>query len=669
MSAFVVSSKFTAKDHYSSVITKMSSRTKKFVSSAVSGFTRVGASVTSLETRISSMLGRLGLTKGLIAGLSLVTLFTLGSGAVVKYDENIQSLQAITGVTGKQFETFESQIASVSKEFKISGAVVAKSFEQIGSAQPELLKSAESLAKVSAASIILSRASRQDLQSSTDSVTSSLNQFNLKASSSNRVINVLAAGAKEGAAAIPLVTESLIKFGAVADSANVSIEGSVALIELLGQKSIFGAEAGTSLRNVINKLSSAKGLPRMALTQLAKYGVNLDIVSDKNLDFAVRLRELSKIQEDSVALTKVFGVENLLAGKIILGNVSKFEKLRTAVTGTNEATKQAAINSASFSESLGRLRGSFENVFISGTKSTGVLSSFGGVVDFVADNMGLIIGTAGLFVGGLLAISLATKTVIAVQTVWSFLMGVLAAANVGFAASATLNTASITGMSVAMGVAAVATKVWTAAQWLINAALTANPIGLIVVGIGALIAGIVLLVRNWDSVTEAVSNFGDTAFGKFTMLFTPIGFIVNLIKDIGAQWSVVTNAFKSGGILAGLKQIGSSILSLLLKPIESLLKLVGKIPGLSFVSDIADNITDFRTDLGGGVAPAESSGVRDPSITSEVVREQNFVERLESETTRTNDFNLNINNNTGLDADLDGDDLPQFNFAGTTGDF
>ena len=49
-------------------------------------------------------------------------------------------------------------------------------------------------------------------------------------------------------------------------------------------------------------------------------------------------------------------------------------------------------------------------------------------------------------------------------------------------------------------------KVVTIAQWAWNTAMTANPIGLIIVGVGALIAGIVLLIKNWDKVTEAVSK-------------------------------------------------------------------------------------------------------------------------------------------------------------------
>jgi tape measure domain-containing protein len=45
-----------------------------------------------------------------------------------------------------------------------------------------------------------------------------------------------------------------------------------------------------------------------------------------------------------------------------------------------------------------------------------------------------------------------------------------------------------------------------AAQWVWNAAMTANPIGLVIAAIAALIAGIVLLVMNWDTVTQFLTN-------------------------------------------------------------------------------------------------------------------------------------------------------------------
>ena len=46
------------------------------------------------------------------------------------------------------------------------------------------------------------------------------------------------------------------------------------------------------------------------------------------------------------------------------------------------------------------------------------------------------------------------------------------------------------------------TKGYTAVQWLLNAAMSANPIGLLVLAIGGLITAGVLLWKNWDTVKE-----------------------------------------------------------------------------------------------------------------------------------------------------------------------
>jgi len=53
---------------------------------------------------------------------------------------------------------------------------------------------------------------------------------------------------------------------------------------------------------------------------------------------------------------------------------------------------------------------------------------------------------------------------------------------------------------------AIVTKLVTVAQWLWNAAMTANPIGLIIAAIAGLVVGIIFLVKNWDKVVEFFRN-------------------------------------------------------------------------------------------------------------------------------------------------------------------
>ena len=65
---------------------------------------------------------------------------------------------------------------------------------------------------------------------------------------------------------------------------------------------------------------------------------------------------------------------------------------------------------------------------------------------------------------------------------------------------------------------AVRQKIITAAQWLWNAALTANPIGLVITGVGALIGAGVLLVKNWKPVVSWFNGVIDSIAKKFSWI-------------------------------------------------------------------------------------------------------------------------------------------------------
>ncbi|HEY7009083.1 MAG TPA: hypothetical protein VH395_09095 [Jatrophihabitantaceae bacterium] len=98
-----------------------------------------------------------------------------------------------------------------------------------------------------------------------------------------------------------------------------------------------------------------------------------------------------------------------------------------------------------------------------------------------------------------------------------------------------------------------AVKLWTVVQTVLNVVMSANPIGLIVIAIAALIAGIILLVKNWDTITAAFK----AAFGwlkqnwplLLPILLGPFGAVVLLIMKnwdtikTGAQ--AVINWFRS----------------------------------------------------------------------------------------------------------------------------
>jgi len=202
---------------------------------------------------------------------------------IKEFDSAIAELSAITGAVGEDLEFFKDQAIALGPEFGKSATDIVNAFKLVGSARPELLKNKEALAEVTESALLLSQASGLQLETSVDSLTSTLNQFNVPASEAADAVNTLAAGSKAGAAPVDQISQSLVAFGAVANQNNVTLEESVGLIEVLADKSITGAEAGTKLRNVLTILSTADALPKAALDELEKFGVDLSVVQDKSV--------------------------------------------------------------------------------------------------------------------------------------------------------------------------------------------------------------------------------------------------------------------------------------------------------------------------------------------------------------------------------------------------
>jgi TP901 family phage tail tape measure protein len=285
---------------------------------------------------------------------------------ITEFEGAIASLAAITGATGKDLDFLRDKAIELGVASGLGASATAKAFELVGSAKPELLKSGEALAEVTKQAIILSQASGDDLTTSASSLTSVLNQFNLTGEESSRVINALAAGSKEGAAAVPSIAQAIEKFGAVAKDSNVTVEQSVGLIETLAEKSITGAEAGTGLRNVILKLTKA-GLGFAS----GQFNIN-DALEDANKLFSSIQDPIARSAKES----QLFGLENVVTAKTLISGRDSVIRYTNAVTGTDTAVKQAAINQGTIAAASERVGAAFEGLILSLDNGTGALSTF-----------------------------------------------------------------------------------------------------------------------------------------------------------------------------------------------------------------------------------------------------------------------------------------------------
>jgi hypothetical protein len=97
-----------------------------------------------------------------------------------------------------------------------------------------------------------------------------------------------------------------------------------------------------------------------------------------------------------------------------------------------------------------------------------------------------------------------------------------------------MQKAQVIGSAIAQRAAAVTTGVATAAQWAWNVAMTANPIGLVVAGVAALVAGGIWLYKTWEPFQLLV----DKLWSGFKKLieWSPIGLLFKAGSMIGSMF-------------------------------------------------------------------------------------------------------------------------------------
>lgn len=95
---------------------------------------------------------------------------------------------------------------------------------------------------------------------------------------------------------------------------------------------------------------------------------------------------------------------------------------------------------------------------------------------------------------------------------------------------------------IAAGAVMLATKAWSAAQWLLNTALTDNPIGIVVFAIAGLTAGVIWAYKNVGWFHDAVNN----AWKFLSSVFAPgLGTVASGLKNVlGSALDWVTNKVK-----------------------------------------------------------------------------------------------------------------------------
>lgn len=366
-------------------------------------------------------------------------------------------LKALTGLDDSSIQWLTEQAEKLSTTMDESGLRIRQSSDEIlqaymliGSKKPELLKDKEALNAVTIEAMRLAAAAKIDLKDAVTATTVSLNMYGESADQAARYVNVLAAGSKEGAADVSAQAAAIKNAGVAASGAGVSIEQLQGTIQMLAEKGLEAESAGTALRKFFLVLQTGP-----------------DETNPKVVGLQTALENLNKKSLSAAQIQTMFGEEAYSAATILIDNADKVRQYTEAVTDTNIAMEQAAINSDTNEAKMAQYRNSIKEAGIE-------------LMERLNPSLSLLTGWT-------------TKIIVALPKLIDWF--------IKYKGIIITSTAAITAYTVTVNASTIATKLYetwtklaTVATRGFNTVLKANPFGLAVAGLTAIATALMTYV-------------------------------------------------------------------------------------------------------------------------------------------------------------------------------
>lgn len=497
-----------------------------------------------------------------IAGTALAGSMAALAGYSVKvgsdFEEAMSKVQAISGASGEALNALTNKAKEMGATTQFSASEAAEALQYMAMAgwkDQDMLNGIKGIMDLAAAS-------GESLGSTSDIVTDALTAFGLTAKDSGKFADVLAAASSNANTNVSMMGATFKYAAPLAGSLKYSVEDVAVAIGLMANAGIKGEQAGTSLRSTFTRLINPPKAAAAALDSLGISAVNSDGSVKPLMETMIDLRKSFNGLTDSQKAEKAAAIagQEAMSGFLAIINASDsdFKKLTDSVNASEGAAEKMA---ATMQNNLGGQLKQFESV----TEGIGIniYDKFKAPLTDAFKSVNVALGELNKSIGsgelaasfdrmgeamGVLVKALADGLIVALPVVidmftWlmnngDLVISLLAGIGAGFAyfKVATLISA-VTG---ALGGA-------TTAMAALNAIMAANPIGLVAVAVGALVAGIVLLWQNWDTV----SKYLGVAWEKFKEFgnWLKEGFL-SIVGKVGDKIKGLISGFKN---LVGIK--------------------------------------------------------------------------------------------------------------------
>lgn len=652
MSQLTVNTVFAAIDKFTNPVKIMEKAATKFgqkldtaTAMAERGFRRVKNSADEL------------MRSSLTMGLSIAAPLVYATKQAIDFEDKMADVAKVANVSlgSKEFEKLADNAKNLSKYLGVTSedaAGLLASLAQGGVAIKDLEKVAQISGRVGVAFGITSEMAGEYFVKSknalggniqqTEELMNSINMLgNMYAAKSSEILTFMASGGSAVARAADADGKALAAFGTQFISMGKSAEESATIMERFikttlktsSLKSVFDKAGGgaNGMLAVIEKGSKLSGNAQNAyFAQFGEYGLSLQLLGKNFTDLQDKVKNATNEQMISGSVmsefqnrtqTTAFKLAQLKAEFTVLAIEvgQQMIPILTDLINTVKPYIQQAIewikNNKETTSTILKVTAVLATLALAVSGASFLVKGFTGLIWLMraaqfANNV--VLGFS-IFLQNKSALSIRNNRI----------------AFLAYKGMVILTTAAVDIWNWTVGQASKVTKLWTTAQYAINVALTANPIGAIIMLVVALIAAIISIIYYWDEWGRAFVAFSG-----------PVGMIINLFQELYENWDMIKKAFEMDGILGGFKALGQVILSGLLYPLQKVLEIVGYLPdwlGGGLATDGAKAIADFRADL----TSFEQYQPKPEVINMNNERTRNFVETINNNERQQLDVNFN----------------------------
>ena len=490
------------------------------------------------------------------------------------FDGAMRSVNTMLLLNEDEFKDFSKDIRTFAKDMGIDAVDAAHALYQAISAGVPKENAVDFLTVAAKAAI----GGMTDTTTAVDGLSTVLNAFGKPLSEAEHVADLMFTTVARGKTTFEELSASMFNVAPIASSLGIPFEEITAALATMTSQGVPTAQATTQLRQAMVGLQKPTTQMQAAIEAL---GYKTGVTMLRENGFAETLHLLEEYtRANNVQMTDLWG--SVEAGGAVL-----------ALTGENAVA--AAQDMDAMTNSAGAMQAAFE--IMEGSTARGWAH-----IRSEISEAALAIGEALLPTLKRL-FEIVTPIIQSIST-WisehskltvAILAGVAALGGMMLIAGPLLNviklmsaalhshTIALIAHKVALIAASVATKVAAAAQWLLNVAMSANPIGLIIIAIGALVAAIVWLIKHFDKVKEVFTKVWDgikSAFQKVVDFFkgawdkfvdiakTAINFVLGIVNSLIGGFEGALNF-----VIKGI----NAFIGLMNKPIE----LLNKLPGVT----------------------------------------------------------------------------------------